>query len=181
MPTLPIVKKSPPRQRGAALVISLVIMVIMTLIGLSGMRTTTMSEQMAGNYRDQALALQAAEAALRVGENYLRETTDLPSFIDGNTKGLMIVRAANATQVWEESHSWWSENTIPFKPHENGTTYAGVASPPAYAIEQLPPAPLPGSDLALGAESWRNVYRINSRATGGSDSARTLIVGTYWR
>jgi len=58
------------RQQGSTLVISLMILVVMTLIGLTGIATSTLEEKMAGNTRDQAVAFQAAEAALRNGENY---------------------------------------------------------------------------------------------------------------
>lgn len=58
-------------QRGSALVISLVFLVVMTLIAVGAMRDTTLQERMAGNLRDRSLAFQAAEAALREGENWL--------------------------------------------------------------------------------------------------------------
>ncbi|HEY5758074.1 MAG TPA: PilX N-terminal domain-containing pilus assembly protein, partial [Steroidobacter sp.] len=52
------------RQHGAALVISLLLLLIMTLLGLGASQSTRLQERMAGNQRDQELALQAAEAAL---------------------------------------------------------------------------------------------------------------------
>lgn len=58
-------------QRGSALILSLVFLVIMTLIAVSAMRDTTLQERMAGNLRDRSLAFQAAEASLRDGEDWL--------------------------------------------------------------------------------------------------------------
>lgn len=55
-------------ERGAVLLVSLVMLLLLTLIGLAGMRMAQLEERMAGNLRDRQLAFQAAEAALRAGE-----------------------------------------------------------------------------------------------------------------
>ncbi|THF65892.1 pilus assembly protein [Pseudothauera nasutitermitis] len=55
-------------QRGIALIVALIILVVLTLLGLSSVRTVTMEERMTANTFDRALAFQAAEAALRLGE-----------------------------------------------------------------------------------------------------------------
>ncbi len=78
-----------PRQRGAVLVISLLILLIMTLIGITGMQTSVLEERMAGNYRDIALAFQASETALRDAESRIRDSIDgLTGFSDACTDGL---------------------------------------------------------------------------------------------
>ncbi|MCP5278015.1 MAG: hypothetical protein H6935_06605 [Thiobacillus sp.] len=59
------------RQRGAALVVGLVIMVVLTVLGITAARMAGLEERMAGNMRDRALALQAAEMALRDAERDL--------------------------------------------------------------------------------------------------------------
>ena len=46
-------------QKGAALITSLLILIIMLLIGVSAIRTTTMEEKMAGNMRDKDISFQA--------------------------------------------------------------------------------------------------------------------------
>ena len=55
-------------QVGVVLIISLIMLLLLTIIGLSGMQTTVLEEKMTGNSRDQNLAFQSAEAALRAGE-----------------------------------------------------------------------------------------------------------------
>ena len=60
-------------QRGAILIIALIMLLLLTIIGLSSMRGTSLQESMAGNMRDSSLALQAAEAALRQGENVVNK------------------------------------------------------------------------------------------------------------
>lgn len=53
------------RHRGAALVIGLFILAIMTIAGLAAMRGTTLEEHMSGNLKESNDAIQAAEAALQ--------------------------------------------------------------------------------------------------------------------
>jgi len=56
------------RQRGAVLVVSLLLLLVMTILGLSSVGTVVLEEKMSANSYDRSLAFQAAEAALRVGE-----------------------------------------------------------------------------------------------------------------
>lgn len=55
-------------QRGAVLIVALIMLLLLTIIGLSGMRGTTLQENMTSNMREGNLSFQAAEAALRRGE-----------------------------------------------------------------------------------------------------------------
>lgn len=55
-------------QGGAVLIIGLIILVVLTLLGVQGMRNNVAQERMASNMRERNTAFQAAEAALRVGE-----------------------------------------------------------------------------------------------------------------
>ena len=59
------------RESGSALVVSLILLVVLTMLGVQGMRTNVMQERMAGNMRERSSAFQAAEAALREGERQL--------------------------------------------------------------------------------------------------------------
>lgn len=55
-------------QRGVALVIALVLLLIVTVIGLAGMQGTNLQERMSANMYDRSLAFQRAEAGLRAAE-----------------------------------------------------------------------------------------------------------------
>ncbi len=56
------------RQEGAALAVALILLVVMTLLGLSSVKTITQQERMVTQSFDRSLAFQGAEAALRAGE-----------------------------------------------------------------------------------------------------------------
>jgi type IV pilus assembly protein PilX len=64
--------------RGMALVVSLVLLLSLTLLGLAAIQNTTLQERMAGNMRSENIALQAAETALRGGEAWLSTLTTVP-------------------------------------------------------------------------------------------------------
>src|SRR6056297_2755149 len=67
-------KYNPPgRQRGAALFISLMFLIILTLLGISAANVGIMQERMAGNVRETNEAFQSAEATLREIEARLVE------------------------------------------------------------------------------------------------------------
>ena len=55
-------------ERGVALVVALVLLLVATLIGLAGIRNTNLQERMSANMYDRSLAFQRAESALRDAE-----------------------------------------------------------------------------------------------------------------
>ena len=54
------------RQQGAALVTALLLLIVLTILGISGIVTATLELQMAGNTQYQERAFQAAEHAIEV-------------------------------------------------------------------------------------------------------------------
>lgn len=60
-------------QRGMALLVSLVFLLLLTLIGLSSMQSATLQEKMAGSVALRNQSFQIAEAALRVGESTVQK------------------------------------------------------------------------------------------------------------
>jgi len=66
-------------QRGMALLVSLVFLLLLTLIGLSSMQSATLQEKMAASVALRNQSFQSAEAALRVGEGTVqRDSYALP-------------------------------------------------------------------------------------------------------
>jgi len=64
--------KHPVRQRGASLVVVLILLLVMTLLGLAVLRGTLLEERMSANMYDRSLAFQQAESALREAEEKVR-------------------------------------------------------------------------------------------------------------
>jgi type IV pilus assembly protein PilX len=59
----------PRRQRGAALVVALILLVVATLMALAGSRGSVLQERMSANTYDRSLAFQRSESALRYAES----------------------------------------------------------------------------------------------------------------
>ncbi len=57
-------RRSPAHQRGAALVVGLVLLLVMTLLGISGLTANTLDLAMSGNTQFSQDAFQAAESAI---------------------------------------------------------------------------------------------------------------------
>ncbi|HEX2138612.1 MAG TPA: PilX N-terminal domain-containing pilus assembly protein [Woeseiaceae bacterium] len=87
-------------QSGAALIVSLIFLLLMTLISTSSMRTATMQERMAGNMRDWNIGFQRAETSLRDAEEWLLDTNVLPEF---NDAGGYYQLNSDARPSWESA------------------------------------------------------------------------------
>jgi len=169
--------KSHKKQAGAVLFVSLIMLLIMTLLGISGMQTTILEEKMAGNFKDRNMSLQAGESALREAEEYLRATTVLPSFT-GGTLGHYQPTAAGAAR-WDDSVTDWSDTANDVVAYTG--TLTDIATSPAYIIEELPPVPESGGSLEAGVAVEARYYRITTRAVGGTDTAVVMLQSTYKR
>jgi type IV pilus assembly protein PilX len=65
------------RNSGSVLLVSLIMLLVLTVIGVSTMSNIGVNEKMAANYRDHNLAFQAAEAALAAGEQRAGEISGI--------------------------------------------------------------------------------------------------------
>lgn len=69
-------------QSGAVLIISLIMLLVMTIIGVTAMRSSTLEEKMAANTMNYNITFHAAESAI---ENALDDTTSLVQAIVTNS------------------------------------------------------------------------------------------------
>lgn len=158
-------------ERGAALIVALVFLVALTLLGVSSMRTTTLQQRMAGNTRDSNLAFQAAESGLREAERFLEQST-LRAF-SGNSGLLQRQYDAGAASFWT-TYDWDNASFT-------AAALPGIAEPPRYVIEALPPVPGDGDSLRFGALPDSEFYRVTSRAVGGTTDTVRILQSTYRR
>jgi type IV pilus assembly protein PilX len=162
------------KQRGIALVVSLIMLLLMTLLSVSSMKSTLLEEKMAGNYKSRNTAFQSAEAGLRAGETYLATTTILPLF-NGTTAGLY--------QPTLSGNSRW--NSVDWANAAEVVAYVGtlsdVAANPNYIIEELEPVAEGGGSLEVGTALENRFYRITTEAVGNTDNAVVMLQGTYKR
>lgn len=180
--------KSLSAQRGVALVMALVFLMLLTLLGVTSMGTSSLEEKMASNTRDRNLAFQAAETALLTAETWLSTKTSEPTPWPDTTKGLYTPATGN-TPVWDDTSISWTTSTalisypctaddstqsIASSCTSGGrTSLSGVATQPKYIIEKMGPV-----DSAVPTTI---AYRITARGTGGSNAAVVMLQSTYVR
>jgi type IV pilus assembly protein PilX len=158
-------------ERGAALIVALIFLVVLTLLGVGAMRTTNLQERMAGSLRDSNLAFQAAESALREGEQMLQQAA-LPVF--AGTGGLLQMQPDAGQPSFWNTYAWAGNSMA-------AAAVAGTAAAPQYVIEELPPVPLQGGSLRFGALPEVGFYRVTARAVGGTTDAVSLLQIAYRR
>ena len=163
--------RSHTRQKGSALIVGLIIVLMMTLLGITTLRTTVLQERMAGNERDVNVAFQSAEAALREVIN----TVDLESKVyDGTQAGFgtqitSFVDSGNTAvsefTYWTTVFDWSTKGATATKP-------TGASDAPMSYVERtlIPPA-------YVGA-SIKHLYKITVRGKGASSRAEVIVQGT---
>lgn len=161
-------------ERGSALIIGIVFLLILTMIGVAGMQTSVLEERMAGNLRDRELAFQAAEAGLRDAEEEVLEKAVLPTFKSTypSSKGLY---QENATS-WENI-AWEAGDSAEYSGDFNGT-----AAKPRYIIEELPIST--GSSPSLSPDDpvpMEGLFRVTARGVGGTNTSEVILQSTYKR
>lgn len=164
--------RSQGRDRGSALIVGMVLLLLMTAISLTTLKAIKTDERMAGNLQDRYLAFQAAEAALREAEGIL-ERPALPSFT--GTPGLYRFGRDDVPTAFGLS----SSNALRYEP-----ALEGVAERPLYVIEQMEPGVEKGESLVIGVDynrEHRSTYRITSVGFGGSATTRVGLQTTFRR
>lgn len=160
-----------PHQSGAVLVVSLLILLVMTLLGVSALSTSSLEEKMASNLQDKALAFEAAEAALREGEEFL-EGVGIPAF--NGTNGLYQQNALS----WD-TLDWTDTSAV----RVYSGTIPTVALQPRYVIEELPNTTEVGESIKVGFGEPKKVgrFRITAWGVGGSRTAVAVLRTTFRR
>lgn len=206
MATQLVFQQSASRQRGAALVVGLIMLLLLTLVGVAGMKDTLLQQKMVASAKDREVALQAAESALRF------VTTDLTGISPKtmtNGGGLyklgtpiansLLNRTSTETAFW---NNWnWPNNSVAY-----GYALDGVAdgNPPRYVVEELTldgygtsnggtggaggsggivsAADFIGEPaIVAGAGFEAKVYRVTVRAVGSTPDSVVLLQGTVRR
>ena len=100
-------------QRGAALIVALILLIVITLVGLAAIGTTILQNKAASNQYDRQVAFQSAEAAMRVATALAPNS---PALIARNCQTGGTVCQANP----------FTDSTLP--PGSIHTVIAGAAS-----------------------------------------------------
>ena len=157
------------RQSGAVLAISLIMLLLLTLIGITAAQVTGLEEKMAGNLRDRNLAFQAAETALRAGEE---KTSDLLCPILAQVGGQFPY--TDSPKIDDGDGSVWSTSSVYNYAGDVLANTSGTAQP-KYIIQCLPSPPNSNN----GTSPF--YFRITARGTGGTTDAVVILQSVYVR
>lgn len=159
-------------QTGAALAISLIMLLLLTIIGVTAMQSTTLQERMAGNARELNDAFQIAEAGLIDGERYLNQVTIGPFSSTANTDGLYEAKSI----LLPTDQEWWDITATWTAAGSDAGTLTGAR----YIVEQLP-ALATGGSLEAGTPGVLQYYRITAQGTGPANTAVVMLQSTFKR
>lgn len=160
-------------QRGAVLIVSLVFLLVLTILGVTGIRTTVLQETMAGGFKDEQLALQGAEAALRHGEYILLDDTGFAALTFDGSDGLHV---ANPSVVPFEATKYGIEVPLDEIP--------GLAAQPTLYIEELPEFPQPNRGRVLGFQQqipMVRFYRVTAKGVGLNPNTEVILQSNIYR
>ena len=168
------------KQRGVALFISLVLLLVLTIAGVSAVQTTSLEERMARNTHDTLLAFQSAESALREAEGWiLANVNSTAQFDDVGTNGLWTTMPYDeADQRWEEN-IWATAQSIPV-----ANPVPDVAAQPRFIVEWVATVERTDNPNLLGSSYTAvfdriEIFRITARGIGATANARVMLQGTF--
>jgi type IV pilus assembly protein PilX len=158
-------------QRGIALVVALILLVIMTLLGLGAMRSVTLEEKMSANTFDRSLSFQAAESTLREAEALLNVATPpTPAAGSACVAGICGAPAVGSTPRWTDAAfaGWQSGAAV-----ANGS----ITITPQYFVEYLGNTFQCSTTPPIFFTCRR--YRVSVRSNAGADRAAVVLQTMY--
>jgi type IV pilus assembly protein PilX len=168
------------RQSGAALIVSLLLLLVLTVLGVVMMQTSRMQERMAGNTRDLNMALQGAEAGLRYGEAVVAAFPGAPD-TTGSIPCTVCQLGTLPVAIYDPAQFDWLANA---QTYGAGTIPAVLSPPlaaePLYTIEDAGFQPY-SLNIGQGDDDGRAFYQVTSRSSGLSGKTNTVLQTTYAR
>lgn len=153
----------PARERGVALVVALILLVVISLVGLAASRGTIMQQKMASNLYDRQIAFQTAEAAMRAAAASIPNS---PASVARNCQSASVICLANP----------FDDPNLPTGSIKNLSTSQYTASTiatgqPQYVIENMGNYQDPSNNTGFNQSANSHNYGVN----GGS------ITNIYYR
>lgn len=176
-------------QRGAALIVSLLILLVMSILAVTSVTTTSMEEKMASNTRQERIAFEAAETALRSAEAWLATNvtnqTQIRAIFDGSSGMYSEITgpvSARASAFDVHDYSQWSDTNSVEVTDITMIANASNSRNPRYVIEYIGRFDLRdrGGPLNYTTPDVRQfAFRISAIGWGLDTSAQYLLQSTY--
>ena len=157
-------RSSAARQRGVSLLVAMVMLIVLTLVGVSSMNTAIVELKMASSMQQQNRALNRANEMLRVAELDVEDIVTTPSAFNFSGGGDGYYVTADNIDVFVRD---WT-NLNPNEDPDNGDLYV---------IEYLGPKEIPNESVKYSTDGRIiggavHTFRITSRDTTGRGALR---------
>ena len=171
-------------QRGVALIASMVILLVLTILAIASMRMGTLQERMTHNLRESTIALNGAESALLDGERWIN-TQVLATGGTPDAKNACADPCTSPVQVWGEdipeiTAIWITANGNVVDQANNLTL---VSSSPKYVIEKLAFDPARArSSLVIQTglpQSGQQYFRVTADSPGRNNKTQSILQSIY--
>ena len=209
MPNSRFLRSSPARireQRGAALIVGLMFLVLITLLATIAMRQSITQERMAGGLRNATLARNGADTAIRLAErriysNFLTSNGTAQRGDVNATQGIWLAdQAVVETFRNYRGYTTTSAQTFPTARYDFSDTStrptATLARQPSFIIAdvgemrqagtgkqgeggQTGTANYEGAAASSGGNGRMELFRITARSTGGNEAVTRAVETTY--
>lgn len=163
------------RQKGATLVVALLVLVLIMMIGIAAINTSSTQFSVAGNLQFEDSALNNAEAALTTAETWLRANYNDAGF-STRISGPLYPMPAAGTQPIDPLTLDWTTDSASMRVAGNQNQ--------RYFIQQMSlNSSLPGSSQAVGGRTNAVCNKVNTylvAGRGASARGATKVVQSYF-
>lgn len=172
-------------EKGFSLFATIVIVIIVGIIAVSGLRQTELTEVLSGNAIQRSRALHATEAGLIQGERDTTQGMDQRVFSSSDADSGIFAKDSLEKK-------WWRDADFSGATALASDAFPGVADPPVYVVEEIGNylsdagtgvVSLDRGGAAYGrkTDSGRELvlYRFQASGVGSSDSARAVVESLY--
>jgi len=174
---------TPRRQQGAVLAAVLMIVLVVTILGVTAINTASLEGKLARNFQERTQAFQAAEKALRSGEQFLAGLTMEPApcssapckvWKRNRLQSESVTDSGDAGRIWWQFQdaSWW---------RSKGATSvaAGGGLTAMYLIEER--AFVQNNSQANVVGSGLNYYTVTAMGIRNGSGAQVVLQSHFMK
>jgi type IV pilus assembly protein PilX len=162
----------PRAQQGIALIVVLILLLVMSLLAIVSLRGTMMEERMSANMADRSLSFQAAEAALRQGEQLAALHPALPA--NGCAAGVCAMPAPSDAPRWtKDSAAWAGARSVDINLGTHTATSKYIVELIATGVPSVEQC-LDVNDINARCAGLESRYRITAMSTAAGRSTVML-------
>lgn len=163
--------------KGSTLIVTLLLLLVISLLGVSSMQTAQMQQKMSSNIQDKEYSFNAAESALSAGEAWLLGLTAEPNVFESCAVYPCVQEVMQNVNLVQQDDEWWSSHAASY---DGG--FKKFSTPPKYIVEFLqfvPDSPIIG-DSSMKSKGM-HYYQITAYGVGASSEATTILQTTIAR